>query len=237
MGSKFLTRNVAEMVARSTKDVFLDAYEKGIVRRNHCGLVILDPTILYFPMRTRDEEWNRFVTEAVLYIARVGDRRQWEHHYDLIALRKAWLTWKYRLPSRIIQNSFRYFLEEFDTIFGGSVIDEGGLITSFSGVHPEHDEGFANMAMGFCKAYSQRFANDYEAKNPDKDFIGLAPKLPMGYDLSKYTGSYREGLRCPACDSRSIEPAEHHTDSMCLDCNLLDIYSNFLPPNSTRETS
>lgn len=237
MASFFLTREVAEMAVKDTIDVFLHAHAGGIVKRDHCGLVILDPTILYFPMRTKGEEWDRFITEAVLYIARAGDRNLWDHPYDLIALRKAWLTWKYRLPSRIIQSSYRYLLEEFDTIFGGSVIDEGGLIAGFSGVHPEHDEGFANMAMGFCKAYAQRFANAYEEQNPKKDFIGLMPLLPKGYDLSKYTGRYDDGERCPICDGRSIGTApprhgQNDVDALiCGDCGFVGSDSDFQVPD------
>lgn len=234
MPSFFLTRETAELAVNHIRLAFETAHQSEVIRRGHLAVVVVDPTVRYVPMLTETDEFARFLTKAVIFVGRYGLRDQWQWAYDWIAVAKAFDTWKTGLPSRRLQNEFAYNCVEGGTIYGGSVIDEGGLVVACSGVDPEHDEGFAGAVMSFCKAYAQHAANAYRVDNPKNDFYGGAPrKAPQGINLSTYRGRY-DGVRCPVCDCRNIKYLGKGDDQvvlyMCSECKHEATKGEFLYP-------
>lgn len=187
--SYHLTRERAEDAVGRAGEMFLETAEDKVVKRGHFAAVVLDPTVRFRPMDSEEAEWADFITNAVLYIRRFGHIDEWQHDYDYIALSKAFLSWRWGLPSRRIQHEFAYLCEGHDTVYGGSIVDEGGLIVACSGVDSEHDEGFATVIMGLCKSFAQHSAEHYRKVNPNDNFYGQHPrKAPEGYNLRTYCG-------------------------------------------------
>lgn len=231
MPSYMLNRETAQEVTARVKDVFSAMVSFKQLDRSHLAIVIVDPTIKYLPMDDIKAEFARFLLKAVLFVDRFGNRNVWAYPYDKIALSKAFFSWKHGLPSRRIQHEFAYLCEAGTTMYGGSVIDEGGLIVAVSGLDEEYDEMFAGMTMSLCKGYAQKDARrtrQYAEKNEylgdGSNFYGLHEvPIPEGIDLTKFSGRYdeRHQRRCPKCDSRdwSYGPsAGRNTPLVCNNC-------------------
>lgn len=228
--SLFLTVEVAEQAVRYERATFIRAAKDKVVKRAHLAVVVVDPAVPYREMDTIEQEFAFFIEKAVLYVARFGDRKKWKYPYDKIALGKAFLSWRYRLPSRRIQHEDAYLLVRGDTLYGGSVIDEGGLVVACSGVDAEHDEGFAGAVMARCKSFAQHAAEVYRQDHSEDNFYGGKQfNPPHGYDLHIYRGRYDGSLRCPVCDTRDTFPVGED-QRQCDYCNHIGKHTQFLPP-------
>lgn len=224
MASYFLTREMAMVAFEFVRPTIDELIKQGIFKRPHFALVAIDPTVKFLAMETEQEEWERFIRKAILFFGRVGDVAEWKYPFDWIAVGKAFLSWKYGQPSRRIQAEFPYNCGKGDTVFGGSVIDEGGFITAGSGVDAEHDEMIAGMYNWFCKGSVTLLARKHREANAEENFYGGGfHDFPPGFNLSLYTGRYDGKMRCPSCDSRDIQKipkaeAEGNKTRHCRDC-------------------
>ncbi len=244
MSSYFLTQTLAEEACEEAVQAFCEAAAGGIVNKGVGAFVIVDPTEPYVYQGSAQADFDHFLTKAVLNIVRVNtENEKWNDKYVHIATSKAFLSWRTGLPSRRLQHEFAYQARMHETGYGGSFIDDGGLIVAFSGVHPQDDESFAEFAAARCRARAQRLADDYREKYPDDSAFGMMGWFdwPEGFDPKHYKGHYVMELRCPVCDSREgIYPLDRLEDGAlprrCVNCGHEGSYEDFLAPNHKKES-
>lgn len=118
----------------------------GVVRRAHYGgvtnkdagtIVVLNPH-----------------TGRVLFQDQVNPNHESADKYDEVALAKAGLTWRTKLPSRVVQQNAPHLYKPGDTKWGGSVIQDG-LVVAFSGVQAVFDEAIAATMLAWIIAICQ----------------------------------------------------------------------------------
>jgi hypothetical protein len=238
-----LAQRVWNTPFRATHDGLLHV---NAIKRGDLASVVVDPRVRYMPMDSEQAEWERFLTKAVVFVGRYGNRELWQDPYDLIALSKAFTTWVTGMPSRRVLNEFGYLCGPGMVAFGGSVIDEGGLIVACSGVSSEHDEMLAGIYMALLKGITQgdamsvvALANEYKGNDYSNYFFGLSlPVLPKDINYETYRGRYGQGeLRCPQCDSRIVRYVHYGANAegqtprevICRECGLKAAEAEFWP--------
>ena len=132
-----------------TKDVCVAAWDiilpnihsaslANLVNKFAGTFVVLDPRVTY-TSQTIEE------MPVLFKVSIINDSAELMAKYEEIALAKAYITFKRRMPSAIVQQRFPYLYNEGDTKWGGSTITEGGLIVAFSGVEAYGDEWFSEL--------------------------------------------------------------------------------------------
>jgi hypothetical protein len=93
--------------------------------------------------------------------------------YRDLAIDKAQLTQEHKLPSSVIQQQFPYLFNEGDSKWGGSTIDDGGLIVAFSGVQAVFDEMIAEwMASAIRALCRHEMTREGGVMSEDYSYIG-----------------------------------------------------------------
>jgi hypothetical protein len=131
--------------------------------RSHLCIVVADP--LFFPWGLQRHQW---LERGILHHHEIGDPLDWKRNYRVFAQNKAWLSAKYRMPSRVVQTDCPFLLDEGDILYGGSVYIDG-LVVATSGLTEEHDENVsqfvATRIIRLCKEARQSIVpgGDYGA--------------------------------------------------------------------------
>jgi hypothetical protein len=122
--------------------------DTGVFGRSQGYLGVFDPTLPYEPKyrtyKDLDDEKRR---ELLLWEHNFGDPEAHERPFGQVGLAKGFASWKTGLPSYRIVTDAPYLMEEGWTIWGGSAVLPGGLVTLFSGVAEYQDE-FISEIMG-----------------------------------------------------------------------------------------
>ena len=114
----------------------LAAASKDGVTNNHAGTVIvLDPQ-----------------TEEVIFSAVIDSEHEKALMYSEIAKAKAEVSRRTGMPSSLVQTQDPDLYVEGDTNWGGSTVDEGGLVVAFSGVQAVFDEMIAEWMASAIRA-------------------------------------------------------------------------------------
>ncbi|MEN2738356.1 hypothetical protein ABCS02_11240 [Microbacterium sp. X-17] len=128
----------------------------GLFESSFGELVVLDPTREYGPEYAGGSEDPAFVRDVVLWSHSFGERSEWPFEYDVVARAKAYMSFKYRLPSQTIVRDLPYLLESGMTKFGGSAIDASGrLVIACGGAEQSHfDTYVCDLLLGAIRALS-----------------------------------------------------------------------------------
>lgn len=110
-------------------------------------VVVVDPRVVDRP---KSEHAREVFDAACIFVGFVGDDE--DEKYTAVALSKAFVTWKTGLPSSIVQQQHPYAYSLGDTIWGGSTINDGGLIVAFSGVQQVHDEAISEIMASLIRS-------------------------------------------------------------------------------------
>lgn len=168
-----LTKDVCERALEVVEPAILAASARGIIKRDHGCLVVLDPKIPYEPKyKTAGPLFEKDVVIFEHQYEGAGSE-SWEHPYDLIALSKAFISWKTGLPSRQVLMEAPHLYEVDMTKFGGSAV-ENGLVVAFSGVEEYFDQMISEMMLAAIKGVClhEMFKPDGVMADVDIDFIG-----------------------------------------------------------------
>lgn len=160
--SAILTESLVLKTIPVIEGVYRAMLNAGFLKRPDLHMVILDPTKVFAV--------TPYFEEAVLFQHSFTDPSGWENPYNKFALKKAEVTWRTGLSTRVIRECTPHLLVKGDTRYGGSV-NVNGIIVACSGVQPWFDEMFA----GIEAMLLQGFANEYMQTviiPGDEDFIG-----------------------------------------------------------------
>lgn len=119
---------------------------QDVLKRRHLHIVVLDPA--FTPADIPVAVWQ---VKAILFEHSVGDRKEWKKPYDTFARSKAFLSWRYGLPTQAIQSRCPHLLEAGETVYYGSAISDG-LVVGVSGVQPYFDQMIASWVLEACRA-------------------------------------------------------------------------------------
>ncbi|MBI4175509.1 hypothetical protein HY523_02735 [Candidatus Berkelbacteria bacterium] len=154
------------------------AMERKVFKRKHLHVVILDPAVPYgseihLPILC-EEQW--------------GDPRDWEHDYQKIAHDKAFLSWKHRLSTEQLQLMAPYLCEGHDTLYWGSVCDEG-IVVAASGLQQWFDQMVARIIAAACKALCREALEWHKKEAVAQAYTpSLYTSLPQPYGGVKING-------------------------------------------------
>lgn len=119
---------------------------QGVLKRHHLHIVVLDPA--FTPADLPVGVWRE---KAILYEHSLGDPKEWQKPYDMFARSKAFLSWRYGLPTQVIQTRCPHLLEAGETAYYGSAVSDG-LVVGVSGVQPYYDQMIASWVLEACRA-------------------------------------------------------------------------------------
>jgi len=146
MKSKILTPDLASRAVDIVVPAILMTMKTGLAKRSDLHLVIGDPAFL-----SRDDiSYEEWVAMGIAYERSLSDPSHWEYPYQEIARRKAYLSWRYQMPTQHLQSSCPYLLTAGDTIYYGSYYSDG-LPVAASGVEPYWDQMFASWTGESCR--------------------------------------------------------------------------------------
>ncbi|WP_194396327.1 hypothetical protein [Microbacterium atlanticum] len=130
-------------------------------------LVVLDPTREYSAEYAGGAEDPLFKRDVVLWSRSFGDRAAWEFEYDVVARSKAYISFKYRLPSQTVVRDLPYLLEPGMTKYGGGSIDESGrLVVACAGAEQSHlDVYVCDLMLAAIRALTLSAQHEVDAQD------------------------------------------------------------------------
>lgn len=149
--SAILTKEVATKAVGMVMPAILALMDCSVLKRRDLHIVIADPTFQPTPSSdcpTLREAWDK---GGILHEHSMGEKPSWAHPYHRIARSKTYLSWRYGLPSQIIQARMPHLLEDGDTKHFGSAVADG-LVVGVSGVQPYFDQMIAGWILEACRA-------------------------------------------------------------------------------------
>ena len=159
---KYLTQEIAEKAVVAALEVAFKSHLTPFLKRQQCHVVILVPAMK--DARTDNyTEWPNYPTRAYpLYQKSVGNKDQWEHPYDEIAMCKALQLWTDRNDDRTAP--VPHLLFSGDTPFWGGV-KRRGVVVCCSGVQPWFDKMISGLVADILVALAHdAYENDEERK-------------------------------------------------------------------------
>jgi hypothetical protein len=162
---KYLTVGVAETAVKTALETAFNSGLASMLKRNHCHIVVLVPAM----KDAREEnypEWPNYPTRAYpLYQESFGDRKEWEHPYNEVAMCKALQLWTDRNDDRTYP--IPHLLFPGDTPFWGGV-KRRGIVVCCSGVQPWFDKMISGLVADIMVALAHdAYENDTERIGAD----------------------------------------------------------------------
>ena len=108
----------------------------GVLNKHAGCIVVLDPA---------SDDFEVLFTKTI-------NGEEADAKYVEIAHAKARVTHRTGLPSSLVQTQYPYLYQEGDTKWGGSTIDDGGLVVAFSGVQAVYDEMISEWMVAAIRA-------------------------------------------------------------------------------------
>lgn len=159
-----ISKEICEQADKILAPAIARAVKRGVTNKLAGCIVVLDPRMPYIGQAADNL--------PVIFKSTINDELA-DAKYVQIAYHKAWLTFKYRLPSAIIQQQYPYLYAEGNTKWGGSTIDDGGLIVAFSGVQAVFDEMIAEWYASSIRALCRwEMTKPDGVMSSDSSFIG-----------------------------------------------------------------
>ena len=146
MKSAVLTSELASRAVDLVIPAIQMTMETGLAKRSDLHIVIGDPAFL-----PRDDiSYELWVAIGIVYERSLTLPDNWEYPYQEIARHKAYLSWKYQMPTQILQTRAPHILCTGDTIYYGSYYADL-LSVAASGVEPYFDQMFATWTGEACR--------------------------------------------------------------------------------------
>ena len=107
---------------------------------------------------------NKSFKENCYLIFNFGEKTEWEHDYEFIALSKAEISVRTRKATAELEP---HYLLRGDTVYGESVVLDD-IVVACSGVEPYYDEMFSMWIAAAIKAEAKKIFDDSYSNN---DFV------------------------------------------------------------------
>jgi hypothetical protein len=143
-GSYLLTKELAEEAVSLVYPMFLEARDRGLLKRPTLHIVIMDPG--------RPYGCGCSFEEAILCEVGWGDVAE---KYVLIAREKAELSWRTGLPAHVVQLTAPHLLTGRNTKWAGSDV-RYNLVVGVSSLDLHMDQLFAESILSACKSMAMR---------------------------------------------------------------------------------
>ncbi len=132
MSYGILTPGIAHSAVEMVRP-FIEATLETHAKRQHLAIVVTGTGAIL------DYDPDKSFRDNCLIVTGVGNKDDWEHDYEKIALSKAMKSVRTGAPTSSLPP--HYLLDE-DTVFWGSDVLED-IVTACSGVEPYYDEMFS----------------------------------------------------------------------------------------------
>ena len=137
-----LTKELVDLAITLATPTINTLMEGGITKRNHLQIVAGS------------------LNDGVLSTAKFEDGIPWEHKYGPVAMSKFNLTVKWKMPTRLIQQTMPEVLgDEGTTIWWGSWIDKQ-IVCACSGVQPWMDEMISKIIIDIIRGLLFQIQDD-----------------------------------------------------------------------------
>ena len=131
---------------------------KTLTKRQHLAVVVTATETI----NPRDPE--KSFKDSCYFVTGFGNKNDWEHDYEKIALSKASKSARTGRGSAELPP---HYLLDGDTVYWGSVVLDD-IVVACSGVEPYYDEMFSMWIAAAIKAEAKRYMDKYPK---DRDFI------------------------------------------------------------------
>lgn len=172
-----LTEELCRKALEIVRPTIETAMENGTVKRKQGYLVVLDPTKPWEPkyMGVGSTADDPFYRDVVLFEEYWDDQRGFDAPFGVVALQKAFASWKTGVSAQDIQQHAPYLYQYGWTKWGGSAVGEGGLVVAFSGVQFYYDQMISEMMLAAIKAVClDEMLREYGVMNDSSvTFLGI----------------------------------------------------------------
>lgn len=144
--SHLLTQEVARQAVGFVLPALQPLIEGGTFKCGDLHIVIANPSVAAGSMT--ESQWYE---GGILYEHSVGERSAWQFPFDKIARSKCHLSWRYVMPTQVLQALAPHLLNAGDTVYYGSAVRDG-LVVACSGVQPFYDQMVSAWVLEACRA-------------------------------------------------------------------------------------
>ena len=143
--SHLLTREVAQRAVEFTLPAVQRLIETKVLKRGDLHIVIAQP---FVPDNVKESFWYK---KGILYEHSLGDPEKWKYPFKKIARSKCYLSWRYGMPTQLLQVRAPHLLGSDSTIYYGSAVSDG-LAVACSGVQSYFDQMISGWVLEACRA-------------------------------------------------------------------------------------
>lgn len=143
--SYLLRKEIAWLAVQYTFPAVQRLIETKVLKRSDLHIVVASPLI---PENIKEDFWYE---KGILYEYSIGDPEKWEFPFKKIARSKCYLSWRYQMPTQVIQARAPHLLGSDSTLYYGSAVSDG-LVVACSGVQPYFDQMISSWVLEACRA-------------------------------------------------------------------------------------
>ncbi len=132
--------------------------ELGVTKRSHLAVVVTATEVI------KSHNPNKSFKENCYIIYPFGEKTEWEHDYESIALSKAEISVRTRKATAELEP---HYLLKGDTVYWGSVVLDD-IVVACSGVEPYYDEMFSMWIVAAIKAEAKKI---FDSNYSNCDFV------------------------------------------------------------------
>jgi hypothetical protein len=129
----------------------------AVAGKTDLHIVIMNPQL---------KPWESMPEDAILHEQSIGDPKEWEHKYDVIARSKAFVTW--RENSDVVHELGPAVLRSGDKLFSGSFIHQG-VVVACSGIQPYFDRLISGWIALAVQQLMRHYIERHQAAYPNAD--------------------------------------------------------------------
>ncbi len=145
MISHIFTEKVARRAVEFTLPSVQQLIGANILKRGDLHIVIAQPLV---PDNVKESFWYE---TGILYEHSLGDPKTWECDFKAIARSKCYLSWRYQMPTQMLQTRAPHLLNHDSTVYHGSAVSDG-LVVACSGVQAYFDQMVSGWVLEACRA-------------------------------------------------------------------------------------
>lgn len=158
MNKGILSTDLIWKAANFTFPAIKMTMESGVTKRSDLAVVVTATEVI------KPCNPNKSFKENCYLIFNFGEKTEWDHDYESIALSKAKISVRTRKATAVLEP---HYLLRDDTVYGGSVVLDD-IVVACSGVEPYYDEMFSMWIASAIKAEAKKIFNDSYS---NQDFV------------------------------------------------------------------
>ena len=200
-----LTAELCNKALEIVRPTIEAAMENGTFKRKQGYLFVLDPTIPWEPkyQDVGNKADSPFNTDVILFQESWEDSRRWDAPFGVVAIQKAFASWKTGLSAQDIQQKAPYLYQRGWTKWGGSSVGEGGLVVAFSGVQAYYDQMISEMMLAAIRAVClhEMHSENGVMSDPAITYLGIMDRSDPPFCMQCGVEMVRAGSlhACPSC--------------------------------------